>query len=784
MPGKPSYAELEQQLKDLKQKINLHEQEKVQFKEKETRERLILRTLPMAFYIAYPYGDYGGTWVSEQIEAISGFSPHKFIDNPELWASRLHPDDRKRVLSSFDELESRKIITNEYRWQVADDSYKWFYDGANIVFDSDGKPIHIIGIWLDITESKQAQEEVEESNLKFRELVDMLPQIVFETDIKGNLTFVNNQAYSLTGYGPEDFREGVNAVALLVEEDRQKAAENLQRVREGYKSQRGNEYTMVRKDGSRFPVLAHSMPIQSAEATVGFRGIIVDISSLKKAEEALRASEERYRTLFESASDMIHVVNPEGRLLYANPSWCQVLGYCNEEAVGMNVYDILDNGCVDECRGHFQNTLVVGRVEHIETVFRAKDGRKVHLEGSLNTKYSAGKPDSVQCIFRDVTERRKLVEEIGKAHKLESIGILAGGIAHDFNNILTAIAGNISLARMYSKPGERAHDRLGEAEKALLRARDLTQQLLTFSKGGGPVTQTTSISGIIKDSSSFALRGSNVKCELNLPDELWPVEADAGQISQVVHNLVINADQAMPEGGKITITAENIDTDTEKDIVLKPGRYVAINISDQGLGIHEKHLAKIFDPYFSTKQKGHGLGLATAYSIIKNHKGLLTGKSELGKGSVFSFYLPASFKKPSRPKSDEAILYKGEGMILLMDDEEGVREVASEMLQNLGYEVHTASDGQKALEMYIRAEAENKPYVAVIMDLTVPGGLGGNETIQKLREIDPAVKAIVSSGYANNSIMANYETYGFVGVVPKPYIIQELGAVLQKVLEG
>jgi PAS domain S-box-containing protein len=912
MTGKPSYAELEQQLDDFKKRISLSEQEEVQFREKEARERLLLATLPIAFYIAYPFGDYGGTWVSEQIEAISGFPPHRFIEDPGLWAVRLHPDDRQRVLSSFDDLAEKETITNEYRWQVADDSYRWVLDSATIIRNAEGKPIHSVGTWLDITESKQAQEEAEKSGLKFRELADMLPQIVFETDLQGNLTFINNQAYTMTGYSQEDYREGVNALSLLAEEDRQRAAENLQHILEGHVSRHGNEYTMARKDGSRFPILAHSMPIHSEGVAVGFRGIIVDISSLKEAEaalqesrqnykdlsqefralldaipdsltlqdsefkivwanqwvadrlgksaeeliglycyeiihskskpckdcpalgsmqscepgeaqvkdhdgtiwnirsiplpddegkaasfielgreitqhrkteEALRESEERYRDIFESASDIIHVVDPEGRLLYSNPSWSKILGYSSEEAMGIDVFDILDDECLDSCRNYFQEVLAEGRVENVVTVFRAKDGRKVHLEGSLNARYSSGKPESVQCIFRDVTERRKLVEEIGKAHKLESIGLLAGGIAHDFNNILTAIGGNISLARRYSEPGEKVHEKLGKAEKALLRARDLTQQLLTFSKGGEPVIQTISITDTIKDSSSFALRGSNVKCEFNLPEKLWPVKADEGQISQVMQNLIINADQAMPDGGKITITVTNVDIDNDKNLALKPGRYVAVHISDQGCGIQKKALAKIFDPYFSTKQEGHGLGLATAYSIIKNHNGMLNVKSEPGKGAEFTFYLPASFKESGRPESTDSTLHKGEGMILLMDDEEGIREVAAEMLANLGYEVHAASDGQEALEMYIRAESEGKPYVAVIMDLTVPGGLGGKETINKLHEIDPSVKAIVSSGYANNSIMANYETYGFVGVVPKPYKIQDLGAVLNEVLE-
>jgi len=508
--------------------------------------------------------------------------------------------------------------------------------------------------------------------------------------------------------------------------------------------------------------------------------LVDQIKKKEQAEKSLIESEERYRSLFENASDMIQTVRPDGQLLYVNPSWREVMGYTEEEALKLKVFDLIYPDSADQCDLHFRKTITDGTSGEMESVFQDKDGKKVILHGSANCKYGDdGKPSYVHCIFQNVTERRQMEDELVRMHKLESIGILAGGIAHDFNNILTAILGNLTLSRILSeKDPDKAAKRIAEAEKATLRAKDLTQQLLTFSKGGEPVKVTTSLNDIIIDSCQFVLRGSNVKCNFDLAEDLFLAAVDEGQISQVLHNLVVNADQAMPDGGVVDVHAENVRIGPDDDLPLSSGNYVLIKVEDNGSGISRKNLQRIFDPYFSTKHEGHGLGLATAYSIVKRHGGLLTVESKLGEGTVFKIYLPASMQNSTDRISGEEEIYFGKGSILLMDDEESVRETASELFNHLGYELVSAKDGTETLELYRKAAAEGNPYDVVILDLTVPGGMGGKETCEELLKIDPEMKIIVSSGYANNPIMANHEKYGFSGVMPKPYKIENASKIL------
>jgi len=382
----------------------------------------------------------------------------------------------------------------------------------------------------------------------------------------------------------------------------------------------------------------------------------------------------------------------------------------------------------------------------------------------------------------DITDRKRMEKEMLRAQKLESLGVLAGGIAHDFNNLLTGILGNISLARMHLDPGGKAYERLEGAEKASERARDLTQQLLTFSKGGAPVRKTASITQLIMDSAGFVLRGSNVRCDFSLADDLWPVSVDQGQISRVINNLVINACQSMPDGGTINVCGENYTTLPGDLLPLKEGRCVRISISDQGMGISEENLQKIFDPYFTTKQKGSGLGLATVYSILKNHDGYVEVESKEGTGTVFTIYLPASENVPEvEMKSEEKKMpVPGMGRILVMDDDEMIREIASEILHYLGYDVVVCGDGSEAVDLYRVAKESEKPFNAVIMDLTVAGGMGGREAMVKLLEIDPQVKGIVSSGYSNDPILARYRDYGFCAVMAKPYNVENFTEIVQK----
>ncbi len=372
--------------------------------------------------------------------------------------------------------------------------------------------------------------------------------------------------------------------------------------------------------------------------------------------------------------------------------------------------------------------------------------------------------------------------ELLNAQKLESLGVLAGGIAHDFNNILTAIIGNISIISMQVNPEDELYVRCKEIENASLRAQGLTQQLITFSKGGAPVRKTASLLNIIQESAVFALRGSNVRCECLVPEGLWPAEIDEGQISQVIHNLALNAEQAMPSGGIIDIRAENITIGAESVLPMKEGKYVKITFADQGIGIPKENIKKIFDPYFTTKADGSGLGLAATYSIIKNHDGYITVNSEEGVGTTFTVYLPASGKELAKEKSAEDVAVAGTGRVLIMDDEEMVRRVAGEMLNKLGYAVGFARDGAEAIKMYKSAKESNQPFDVVIMDLTIAGGMGGIEAIQRLIELNPGIKAIVSSGYSDDQVMSDYRRYGFAGVLIKPYKINQLSESIRKVL--
>lgn len=388
----------------------------------------------------------------------------------------------------------------------------------------------------------------------------------------------------------------------------------------------------------------------------------------------------------------------------------------------------------------------------------------------------------------EISKRRRMEEEILKVQKLESIGILAGGIAHDFNNLLTGILGNVGLAKIYVRPGDKMFNKLDSAEKAALRATDLTQQLLTFSKGGLPVKKTIRLAGLLNNSASLVLSGSNVKCKLSVSDDLWLVDADEGQFSQVLNNLLINAMQAMPEGGKITVEAENIEMSDNYSFThklpLNEGKYVKISIRDQGIGIPPENLSKIFDPYFTTKEKGSGLGLAITYSIIKNHNGYIAAESETGVGTAFHIYLPAAeIQDIAIEKKCEGFI-SGKGKILLMDDEDLVRKAAGEILSFIGYDVTFAIDGSDTIRLYQEALVSGQPFDAVILDLTVPGAMGGKEAIQNLIKIDPKVKAIVSSGYSNDQVMANYREFGFRSVIAKPYKCEALSKILHDVITG
>jgi two-component system, cell cycle sensor histidine kinase and response regulator CckA len=544
------------------------------------------------------------------------------------------------------------------------------------------------------------------------------------------------------------------------------------------------ELRLGRPDGSKFWGLVQSSGLKDAENRLVCRASIMDITSRKEAEEAVCEQRNLLKKIFSEMPGLHSLKDCNFNYQYVNPAFHQFLGRKEEEILGRTDLDLLP---LQKARKYRKEDIEV--VESGQPLVLEEDvstplfGRKWLQVTKIPIKDQEGRVAGIISSINDITERKKIETELLKMQKLESVGVLAGGIAHDFNNLLTGILGNIELAKMYVGPESKAHPRLVQAENASLAAKNLTRQLLTFSRGGAPVTKTASVAELIRDSTEFTLRGSNIRVAFELPADLWLAEIDEGQISQVIQNLVKNADQAMPEGGTLEIRVRNVKLTKKDGLPIRTGCYLEISVKDSGQGIPEKILGRIFDPYFTTKPQGSGLGLAVCYSIIKQHKGHLGVESQLGTGTTFRVFLPASGRAAVGKSLPREMVLAGQGRVLVMDDEETVREIAGEMLRLIGYEVEFAADGLEAVKSWIRARRLGKPFTVVLMDLTVRGGMGGREAAGKLLELDPGVKVIAASGYATDPVMTDYQQYGFSGAVHKPFLIQELSGAFQAALE-
>ena len=515
-----------------------------------------------------------------------------------------------------------------------------------------------------------------------------------------------------------------------------------------------------------------------------------EIHDRKQAENALADEKERLAVTLRSIGDGVITTNIDGNIVLMNKLAEKLTGWPQEEAFNRpltEVFHIINERTRERCENPAEKVLSSGKIIGLanHTVLIAQDGTERSIADSgAPIRDKESRIIGVVLVFRDVTETNKMEEELLKVKKLESVGVLAGGIAHDFNNILAGILGNIDLTLLDANLKPETQKFLTEAKKASVRAKDLTQQLLTFAKGGEPVKETTSLLEIIKDSAKFVLHGSNVACQYHIPDDLWFVEIDRGQMSQVIQNIIINAKHAMPTGGIINVTCKNILSSADESIFLpRKNNYVRVTISDSGIGIPENVIDKIFDPYFSTKQEGSGLGLAISHSIISKHDGHISVQSKSEEGTTFTIYLPASVRKQEKEKRKETIdSGTSKAKIMVMDDEEILRDVAKAMLTKLGHDVVLVQDGAEALKVYKEHRNTDNPIDIVVMDLTIPGGIGGKDAVKNILAIDHNAKVIVSSGYSNDPIMANCQEYGFVAAVIKPYQLQELMKVINQVL--
>lgn len=463
-------------------------------------------------------------------------------------------------------------------------------------------------------------------------------------------------------------------------------------------------------------------------------------------------------------------------MLDFNDKFIEIMGSSREKLLGFN--------SARQSSPLVQKTIkraLAGQKASFEECYTSVTGGKTaYIRGVFNPVSPGQCPTDLIATIEDITEQKLHEKEQHKIEKIESLGILAGGIAHDFNNILSGIMANVSFAQVLVDPKHAAYKHLQQAEKASKRAAELSTRLLTFAKGGEPNKKVVSLQQLIQETGCLMLIGSNVRLVLNSPDKVQAIKADEGQISQVLTNMIINATQAMPDGGTLNITTTNIILPESNPFGLSTGAYVKMTLKDEGCGISPEHTVKIFDPYFTTKKAGTGLGLASAYSIIHRHDGHITVDSVVGKGTVFTIYLPVI----DSPSTDHLIgtaprkIFHHVGNILVMDDEEMILDVAKTILVHLGYNAATSTNGEETIELYKASVKSGTPFKAVIMDLTIPGGLGGKQVAERILNLYPLACLIVSSGYSNDPIMANYKEYGFSAAITKPYSMKDFEQVL------
>ncbi len=644
---------------------------------------------------------------------------------------------------------------------------------------------------------EEVEEKLRESEKHYRMVADYAYDMECWRNYKGTFIHLSPSCKTITGYSPQEFYDNnVLMNEIVVEEDRDIFIGHRHEVDQDG-THRPIEFRIHHKDGS-IRWLSHTCrPVTGPDGEpMGVRGSNRDITARKLAEEFLVMEQERLAVTLRSIGDGVITTDIAGKITLINPVAETLTGWSSAAALGRTVSEVFH--IINEHTRKPMNCPVVEALREnriIElmnhTLLISRFGEEVAIADSAAPIITQdGKCLGVVLVFRDVRDEKKIQQEQLRSEKLTAVGVLAGGIAHDFNNLLMGLQGSLDLIKIScGKDQVKTEEYLANADHAIDRAVALAQQLLTFAKGGAPIKERGGVRlpALVQESAEFVLHGSQIRVEYDIEDGIWGVEIDSGQISQVVNNLITNARQEMADAGIIKVKIENLLVAPEEYPDLQPGYYVKVSVQDQGGGIDPKILPRIFEPYFTSKEAGSGLGLATSYSIIANHEGRIEVNSQLGNGSIFAFFLPATGKFEDEdtgstfdlPQESLKADVKVENCrILLMDDEEVIREVVSEMLEMLGYEVVAVEDGEAMLKSYKAALRDGTEFHAVLMDLSVPGGMGGREAIKQLRDIDSEVFAIVSSGYSQDPVMANFEAYGFNAMVSKPYKVQSLVAAL------
>ncbi len=719
-----------------------------------------------------PYGIFVVNNEGKYIDANSATSKITGYSRDELLnmtiAEIAAPEALVETVKQFNILRNEKKFSGEVLCRKKDNTR--FVLSLEAVKSSENE---YMAFCSDITHQKKVEKDLNDSVLKYKELAESITAVFYGMDKALKYTYWNKACEEFTGI-PTEIALGKTPGELFPDiQDKQ--------VENAYlKALETNEHqdfvTYFNKKGSNCYLEGRVYPTNE-----GLSVFVKDITENKILEEKLKRSEQEKGIILDNMQENVVLMDVEMRIIWLNKKAAGMIGSSPIKAAGNLCYDVWHHrrtNC-DQCPA--KRALKTG--QFYEEIITSASG-EIWLFKAYPVLKENGCVDGVVEVSIDITERTRIEEEYMNASKLEALGILAGGIAHDFNNILTIISGNISLARMLVNIDSKAYLKLNEVEKALNQAKELTKQLQTFARGGTPVREVASLKDLIKELVSFSVSGSNVDCIFSLPEDLWFSEIDVGQISQVFNNLIINAIQAMPEGGTIRVKGKNINVkEMVKDglPLLKEGRYLKISVQDDGIGIPKENIKKIFHPFYSTKKEGNGLGLNTCYSIIRRHNGYIEVDSKFGFGTTFNIYLPASLGEGISNNQEEKQLHLGKGKILVMDDEKDIRETTGEMLSFLGYEVDFAKDGVEAIEEYIKAKELEEPFDVIVMDLTIRGGMGGKKAVEILKKIDPQIKAVISSGYSQEAL-SNLGDKGIIKFVNKPYKIEELSKVIYEVI--
>jgi PAS domain S-box-containing protein len=636
----------------------------------------------------------------------------------------------------------------------------------------------------EFTDLKMAQDALRASELKYRRLFEAAKDGIIILDAEtGKIVDVNPFLINLLGYSHEEFiSKKIWEIGFF--RDIISNKENFLELKEK-RYIRYEDLPLKTVDGRKIDVEFVSNVYQEGVHYV-IQCNIRDITERKRAADTIASERERLSVTLRSIGDGVITTDTKGNIDIMNNVAEELCGWKHNEAHGKplaSVFNIINENTRKPHENPVDKVLATGEIIELanHTVIISKDGvERIIADSAAPIKDGNNRIIGVVLVFRDITEKQKLFEILQRNQKIESLGVLAGGIAHDFNNLMSGIFGYIDMAIIESTDGKVTRY-LSKAMNAIDRARSLTRQLLTFSKGGAPVKKSTRLFPFIKETAQFALSGSNVSCKYDIAENLLPCIIDTNQISQVVDNIIINAQQSMPAGGVVEMSAENVLIDENEHPSLQKGNYVKVSIKDCGIGISTKILSSIFDPFFTTKAKGHGLGLATSYSIINRHGGVIDVESEMDVGSTFHIYLPASSESIILDEdTDIKMNHKGSGRILVMDDEEMVRDPLSKILVSLGYSVVCLKDGREALDFFIGETKAGRLFTGLIFDLTVPGGMGGKAAVAELRKLNAEVPVFVSSGYADDPVMKDPAVYGFTASLCKPFRIVELSQILEK----